>query len=160
MRRSVFGYRHRKTGMYLFYPMGTFKKYGGYVGINPIRELPAEAPYDEIGATVSELLECSGPTGFSIKEIKDYERATQDADTARIRRTYFQGASTSKIASKFSEIEITLIDGQKSWQLLSREYDSATRCMVPTGQPKRVSRSLGVESLGKAIADCLVNQNQ
>lgn len=80
--------RDRRRGLFLLNPLGSFKGYGGYVGINPYRELPQDVMAKEIGETIIDLLGKSGATGFHIKNIQAYRRESADPETVRIHSHY------------------------------------------------------------------------
>src|ERR1043165_5566358 len=93
MERIVSIARSKATDTFIVHPMGTFRGYGGFVGINPYRELPKEVSPEIVGETVIDLLTQSGSTGFHIKNIEVYRADTADEETVRIREQFFANRS-------------------------------------------------------------------
>src|SRR5436190_24203088 len=104
MDRGVHVSRCKRTGAFLLNPVGTFRGYGAYVGINPYREVPADAPDESLGQAVIDLLALSGPTAVAFSEATQFLEESQDDETVRIRNQYGlaqSGLTTSKLARRF-----------------------------------------------------------
>src|SRR5687768_6046226 len=104
MTRRVQVSRCKRTGAFLVNPVGSFRGYGAYVGINPYREAPGDAPDETLGQVVVDLLTFSGPTGLPINSAKQFLEETEDEETARLRRKYgftLPGLTASKLARQF-----------------------------------------------------------
>jgi hypothetical protein len=154
MDRGVSVLRCKKTGNFILNPMGTFRGYGAYVGIYPYREVPADATDQALGEAITQLLTCSGPTGFHISEHDAYKRQATDEETDRVRAEYGfgEGMTTSKFARRFLNATVELRHRQKSWVVQAYVYDSRRRSLSGQGQtPVRVRHSAGVSTLGEAV---------
>jgi hypothetical protein len=155
MERAVSIQRDKKTGHYILHPLGTFRGYGGYVGINPYRELPPNSVPELIGQSTMELLELSGPTGFHIKDINAYREQTDGEDTSRIRDKYISGVnSTAAMARRFHNAEVSREARHRSWLVVKFKYDSTRKSFVPD-ESKRVNVSEGASSLGQILVHFL-----
>lgn len=161
MERSVHILRSKRTGSFLLNPVGTFRGYGAYVGINPYREVATDAGPEKLGATIVELLGLSGPTGVPFSEATTHLKKTADTETTRIRREYgleASGLSTSGLARCFLSAEVQQGYRQKSWRVQRYEYDSRRRPAVMSGarlSPRLVAHTAGVEALGVAVLRAL-----
>ena len=159
MDRSVQVSRCRRTGAFLLNPQGTFRGYGGYVGINPYREVPTDETDAALGRAVVEQLTLSGPTGAAIAQAKGFLEAGRDAETRRIRRGYGLDApalNTSRLARRFLQAHVEQRHGQKSWLIQPYRYDSRLRSMSSADEPTtRVRHAAGVAALGAALREAL-----
>ena len=135
--------------------MGTFKGYGAYVGVNPYKELPEGVAPNKLGKTVLKLLEQSGPTGYKIDDADKYERATANAETARILKEHFPAgkATTGYVARRFERCRVRHKDKQKSVSIQTYRFDSAKRWDAADEHVRRVNISDGPGALGDAILE-------
>lgn len=159
MERAVNIRRCRRTGAFVLNPEGTFRGYGGSVGVNPYRELPADAGPAELGALVAELLARSGPTGVPIAGARAFLRASADDETRRVRAAHGLDAprlTTAALARRFAAATVTLRDGQRSWRVQGFSYDSRLRSLSGAGiEPVRVSHRSGTAALGAAVREAV-----
>ena len=155
MERAVKVQRCRRTGVFVLNPEGTFRGYGGYVGINPYRQLPADASPAELGTLIVELLARSGPTDVPIAEARDHIRESADEETRVIREAHGLDAprlSTAVLARRFASATVTFRDGQRSWVVQGFDYNSRLRSLSGEGiEPTRVSHREGPEALGATV---------
>src|SRR5262245_38179959 len=132
MDKIVHVLRSKRTGNYILNPSGTFRGYGGYVGINPYVEVPADAAPEQLARSVLELIELSGPTGVDIKQAQRLREETADEETRRIREEYGlnrKGMTTSKLARQFLSADVEQRHGQKSWLVQFFSYDPRWRSL-------------------------------
>jgi len=151
--------RCRRTGAFVLNPEGTFRGYGGYVGVNPYRELPADANPAGLGALVVELLGLSGPTAVPLAQAREFLRDSRDEETRRVRTAYGLDAprlSTAALARRFASATVTLRVGQRTWRVQRFSYDPRARSLTGAGvEPVRVSHRDGVTALGEAVRELL-----
>jgi len=132
--------------------MGTFKGYGGYVGIYPYRELGVGATALQIGRLVEQLLAKSGPTGVHIRDHSSYEASAADDRTrATCEWAAPAGLTTSSSAKRFLQGGIETQDKSKSRLVYRYEYDPSIRSLVQVEPGERVRKSAGAEALGEQI---------
>ncbi|WP_145056417.1 hypothetical protein [Lignipirellula cremea] len=156
MLQSVNIFRERKTGNFVLNPNGTFRGYGAYVALFPYREVNDPSP-ERVGLLVVDMLEHSGPTGYRISQIQEYDDANLDDETRYVREKYFSSRkqdSTSALAKKFAHGKVEYRAGQKSWLIRSLKYSSELRSLEPFSE-RRVKHSTGVEQLGEAVTKML-----
>jgi hypothetical protein len=140
--------------------MGTFRGYGGFVGINPYRELPKEVSPEIVGETVIDLLTQSGSTGFHIKNIEVYRADTADEETVRIREQFFANIKSSAAAARrFVTAEVSTTDRKKSWTVIKFEYDPKRKTLTPSME-KQVLIAKGAGALGLTLIDLLVDKKE
>jgi hypothetical protein len=155
MEKVVSVLRNHRTGAIVLYPMGTFRGFGGYVGINPYSELPVDCTSEKIGQTVIDLLVHSGATGFYIKEIEKYREENFDDESQRVRDKFFSKVhSTSSFNQDFICIEVSMPRRQQSWDIVKFRYDDKQSLMAPDVK-YRVKMSEGAVSLGQILLDLL-----
>jgi hypothetical protein len=156
LERRIIVKRSRETGVYVLNPMGTFKGYGGYVGIGPYRELGATCSDGELGEVAISMIQAAGPTGYHIRDIIRYQDEHYDEETLRIAKTHTppRKAGDAWIDRKFTIAGVRLKDGQKSWSLLRDRYDHAKR-WFKAGKPVRVRIDRGAVALGEALVGLL-----
>jgi hypothetical protein len=142
--------------------MGTFRGYGALVGINPYREVAADASSEELGLCILTLLDRSGPTGLPIAEARQFLDETADEETRRIREDSGltrKGMGTSRYAARFQVLEVEQRYRQKSWCLQGMSYDSLQRSLTRKGHSVvRVKHRLGAEGLGRAVLELLAEE--
>lgn len=157
MERIANVLRHKRTGAIIVSPMGTFRGYGGYVEIPQDREVSAETPADKLGISVLEALAASKATGQHIEDAKAYLESHRDAESRRIRDEYglVPGGTTRGIARQFDRLEVTYVDGQKSWSLELLVFQRDRDVMAGDAAVVRVQVSAGPEALGVAIRETL-----
>jgi hypothetical protein len=158
MDRSVQIMRCRRTGAFLLHPVGTFRGYGAYVGINPYREVLATSSPEELGRTVMVLLELSGPTGIAFADAKHFLETSRDEETIRIRTAYGLNRpklSTSKLAKRFLHVDVMHKHGQKSWVVQVMQYDSRRRSLVGEDDLVRVRLGDGLVTLGEVLREMM-----
>jgi hypothetical protein len=159
VERAVNIRRCRRTGAFVLNPEGTFRGYGGYVGVNPYRELPADASPAELGALVVELLSLSGPTGIPIAEARGFLRDSADEETRRIRAAHGLDAprlSTAALARRFASAAVELRHGQRSWRVQGFRYDPRLRSESGADiEPVRVRHRDGAVALGTVVRGVL-----
>jgi hypothetical protein len=133
--------------------MGTFRGYGGYVGVNPYREVAGDAADELLGRTAVELLGLSGPTGVAFADAREFLAATRDVETEQIRHRHGldrPGLSTAKLAGRFLGAEVVQLRGQKSWVVQRFHYDPTSRANTG-GQTLRVKHADGPAALGVVL---------
>ncbi|HEY8503615.1 MAG TPA: hypothetical protein VIL46_03480 [Gemmataceae bacterium] len=138
MDRSVQVSRCKRTGAFLLNPFGTFRGYGAYVGVNPYREVSADATDEALGRAVVELLALSGPTGIPFAQAREFFEEGQDDETVRIRSRYGltrRGLTTSKLARRFLQACVEQRHGNRSWVVQPYRYSPRDRSMSGEGQP-------------------------
>jgi hypothetical protein len=151
--------RCRRAGAFVLNPEGTFRGYGGFVGIRPYRELGAAATPAELGTLIVEMLTLSGPTGVSIREAPEFLRRSSDEETQRVRTAHGfddPGLTGEDLARRFRSATVTQRNGQRSWLLQAYRYDP--RRQSESGSdiaPLRVAHRAGVESLGAGVRKVL-----
>jgi len=151
MEQVVSAYRVKTTGEFVIHPMGTFKKYGAYVGSNPCRSFPRDCSATDLGVAVIELLERSGPTGFAIGEIEQYRAATFEKQSELIRKKYFSSIrSTRDSDRRYLQCEVRTEKKSRSWSVNRFAFDAKTRLMV-SERKQRVKKSAGAEELGRQL---------
>lgn len=144
MERSVSIDRSRSTGGFLVAPFGTFKSYGGLVAVNPVREVLATASDAELGKTILDLLELSGPIPVHIRDARTHLDATADEQTREIRSRHgldSQGMTEAVYRRKFLSATVSFRDGQKSLLVMT----------APENAQVRVRFEDGAEGLGQAV---------
>lgn len=147
--------RLRRGEQFILHPLGTFLGYGGYVGINPYRELPAQCDARSLGEAVVELLALSLSTGYDIDDINTYRQATTDVDTARIRNAFFSDIrSTADTVRRFLHAEVSVRSRSKSWSIVKFLAKRSKEMLVPEEEIK-VRMSAGPEALGRALLNIL-----
>lgn len=159
MDRHVQVSRCKRSGAFLLNPLGTFRGYGAYVGINPYREVPSDALDSLLGQTVVDLVVLSGPTGVEFSEAARFLEASRDEETILVRSKYGlskTGLTTSKLASRFLQAHVEQKHGQKSWVVQLFSYSSRWRSMTGDDQPAvRVKHAAGAAALGTALLSAL-----
>jgi len=159
MHRSVQVKRCWRSGAFLLNPEGSFRGYGGYVGINPYREVAADASDAALGRAVVEQLARSGPTGVAFAEAGGFLERGRDAETRRLRRRYgldVNGLNTSRLARRFLQADVEQRHGHKSWVIQPYRYDPRLRSMSGADEtPARVRHAAGVAALGAALREAL-----
>jgi hypothetical protein len=147
--------RVKANGQFVLNPMGTFRDYGGYVGINPYRELPTVVSPKQLGMVVVDLLARSGPTGHTISDFESCRAESATEETERIRDQYFFGKqSIESQAKRFQHLEVSSKDNRRSWDIVKFKFDKKSRAMVPDVE-KRAKFEDGPSSLGKVILELL-----
>lgn len=155
MERVVSVLRSNESGTFILHPMGTFRRYGGYVGINPYRELPGDCSLEILGQLAVDLLTQSGPTGYAIGDIARYREATADEESRRIRNDYFSGTqSPTSRARRFLHLEVSISSKQRSWHVVKFKYDAEQSSFVPDIE-NRVKCTGGPSALGLALSNLL-----
>ncbi len=151
MEQVVSVCRVKVTKDFVLHPFGTFKNYGGYVGIKPYRNLPSDCDATQLGAMAIELLERSGPTGFAISDIEQYRAVTVDKQSDSIHRKYFSTIrSTKDTDHRFIHCEVRAERKLKSWSIIRFAFDTAMRSMMPESTV-RVRKSAGAVGLGEQL---------
>lgn len=149
-KSAVLRISNRKN-IILVRPTGTFKGFGAYVGINPLRALGLDSHPADIGDIVISLLDSSGPTGYHIDDHAQYLEATEDRVTISLARKYTQlRLATRELAKIFICVVVEWNTREKSWKISLEEYNSTKNCLYPTAT-KRINLSAGPELLGLAI---------
>lgn len=157
MERIISIRRCRRTGNLLLNPMGTFRGYGGYVAINPYREVIAAAPPETVGQVVIELLGLAGRTNVHISEAKTFLATITNSETAALKRKYGldKVKGTADLARRFAHVEVTFRDGQKSWLVQRFVYQTRKRLLTAVAPPYRVRHAAGAGALGEAVIEAL-----
>lgn len=155
MIRSVAVYQHRSAHYLIFEPMGTFKGFGGYVSIEPLRFLPGDATPQAIGDLCVDLLSRSVATGYHIRDVEAYRAAFGDAESKEVFNKYLKPVrSTGALARRYARVAVRLTDGQKSWRLNMYQYRPADRSLHG-GPETRVRIVEGPEKLAEALLGLL-----
>ncbi len=155
MNTSVDIVRCKRTGNFILNPYSTFRGYGGYVAINPYREVLSDAPSEILGQVILQLLQLAGPTAVDIAEVQTFLAETADEETVRLNEEYGigrRGSTTSKMAKRFLSATVAQRHRQKSWVVQYFSYHSRLRCMSGSEHPPvRVRHSIGPSGLGDAV---------
>lgn len=155
MERIVTVLRVKDNGNFLLHPMGTFQGYGGYVSINPHRELPSDSDAGSLGTTAAELLQLSHSTGYRLRDIDQYRQDTSDEETALVRSRYFDRIrSTDDTDRRFVQAEVSLNPKQTSWRVTRFAFDESRGTLRPD-QKARVKLADGPEALGRTLLELL-----
>jgi hypothetical protein len=156
VEKRVIVLRSRKSGAYVLNPMGTFKGYGGYVGIAPYRELDADCSTRALGEVTISLLQVSAPTGYHIRDVVRYQHEQFDEESLRIANAHLppQKADDAFIDRNFHEIEVFLRNRQKSWGVVKQEYNPS-QSWFQAGESLRVPINRGSARLGEAMVELL-----
>ena len=154
MIRLVNIFRVRKSGKYILNPMGTFKGYGAYVDINPFRELESNVEPAALGSQIQDLLLLSGPTGYKLSEIKDYEKNNCDDETSRIQKSYFSSLNgkTASLNELFIKVFVEYADKSKSWKISSHRF-VVEGDYFEIDKEFRIRLSLGIGALGSQVIE-------
>lgn len=147
--------RNRCSGILVLHPMGTFKGYGGYVGVCPYRELASTVTAEILGDMVLNLLNVSGPTGFHIKDIDSYRRQVADEDSERLRRTHLAGIrGTADVARRFIRVGVSRRKGGKTLTLVRFAYRSEERAFGQELRLRVKAKASGL-ALGEKILELM-----
>lgn len=143
--------RGTRSGRFYLAPIGKFYDRGYTIGLPHRRSLPAFPTPEQLGSLVLELLPRSG---FTHKSISEYENLKEDAES--------KAAKTAKLAEErhgFLTCQLETRDGQKSYKITpytkTERYKGPYRGIKEGQEPFRVSTSVGVEGLGRALLGAL-----
>lgn len=153
-------FRRRDSGEVIANPMGTFRGYGGEVGIYPYRQLAQHFAPPDLGALVIELLALSGGTGYSLKEMEAYRRAASDPESEGVRAKLgftTPRQTTGTIAKRFARAVVETNDKSGSYLIKGYRYDPNTQLDEAGANPLRVKKSSGPEALGVAVLAALAD---
>ena len=131
MERIVNVLKCKKEQLLVLNPMGTFKGYGGFVGIYPYREVASDVVPSELGEIIVTLLAKSGPTGYKLDRIDEYRKLEEDEETRQVRARYFpegKRRTTRILAQRFDKAEVR--ETKSRIEVAKLVYDSENRVLA------------------------------